>query len=471
MVFFYFYSKKRPPFGKRLPWRDLSGYDGFEENGTLCFAMERKGSKMVDTNERTVLRGLARQVDELGRLPVMERRRELWRAHNDLERVRPLIAVFPEGSWNELLPEESLVCKNEEARSIERDLRSRLYYHTGICDDAVIERTFKVRKLIDGLPGGTIDLWVDWGVPLRRTESSASKGAYGFDPVIHTMEDVKKIRTPVLRYREKETLEQLERMQDLLGDILDVRLCGVDYVAFHIMYYYTHMRGLEQMLYDLYDEPELFHAIVDRLEQGYHSIVDQCEELGLFERNDNGTYQSTGGFGYTSTLIPPDFDPAHVRPSDLWACAEAQEMAPVSPDQTEEFCMQAERRLLRRFGRNGYACCEPVQDKLPYIRQIHALRRISVSPFADIEACARQLKDEYIFSWKCSPFLVCGPVFDEDEIRAYFRKYLPVLKEHGCHVEMILADTHTCHGEPERFLRWTALAREAIAEVYGCKAD
>lgn len=181
------------------------------------------------------------------------------------------------------------------------------------------------------------------------------------------------------------------------------------------MYYYTHLRGLEQMMYDIYDEPELFHALVGILERGYQSIVDQCENQGLFHRNDNGTYQSTGGFGYTSTLLPPDFDPDHVRPCDMWACAEAQEMAQVSPEQTEEFCISAERRLLARFGRNGYGCCEPVQGELPYIKQIHALRRVSVSPFADVDACARELKGDYIFSWKCSPFLVSSPDFSQDD--------------------------------------------------------
>ena len=422
---------------------------------------------MINAKERALLRELARQVDEIGRLPVMDERRELWRAHNDLEPTRPLIAVFPEGSWRELLPADALACENEEARSIEQDLRSRIYYHTHIQDDAVVERTFKVRKQIDGLPGGTIDLSIDWGIPIQRRAATVEGGSYGFVPVIEDMEDLKKIRTPQLVYREKETLEQLARMQDLFGDLLDVQLCGVDYVAFHIMYYYTHLRGLEQMMYDIYDEPELFHALVGILETGYQSIVDQCENQGLFHRNDNGTYQSTGGFGYTSTLLPPDFAPDHVRPCDMWACAEAQEMAQVSPEQTEEFCISAERRLLARFGRNGYGCCEPVQGELPYIKQIHALRRVSVSPFADVEACARGLKGDYIFSWKCSPFLVSSPDFSQDALRTYFRRYLPVLKEEGCHVEMILADTHTCHNEPQRFPIWVRLAREAVQEICG----
>lgn len=50
---------------------------------------------MINKKERLLLRELARQVDEIGRLRIMDERRELWRAHNDLEPTRPLIAVFP----------------------------------------------------------------------------------------------------------------------------------------------------------------------------------------------------------------------------------------------------------------------------------------------------------------------------------------------------------------------------------------
>ena len=53
--------------------------------------------------------------------------------------------------------------------------------------------------------------------------------------------------------------------------------------------------------------------------------------------------------------------------------------------------------------------------------------------------------------------------FDETRIHNYIRHALDVSR--NCVIEMILKDTHTCQNRPERFDRWTAIARE-LAESY-----
>ena len=202
----------------------------------------------------------------------------------------------------------------------------RIIAHELIDDDSVVERAFKVHKIIDGLPGGAIDLDVDWGIPLNRKPSgNGEEGAYAFSAALERPEDLDKLRAPRLKYRETETLRELDAVQALLGDILDVKLVGVDRVSFHIMYFYTGFRGLETMFYDLYDEPELAHRIVRFFADGYRSIVDQCLEQNLFSLNSDGTYQGTGGFGYTRELPAPGFDGVFLRAQDLWASAEAQD--------------------------------------------------------------------------------------------------------------------------------------------------
>jgi hypothetical protein len=423
---------------------------------------------MFSRHDAERIRALARRVDEIARLPVMESRRAAWVAHNDLESRRPMTVVFPEGAWSELLPEAALMCEAEAARGIERDLRMRILAHELIDDDSVVERTFKVHKVIDGLPTGVIDLEVDWGVPLRRTASASGHGgAYAFKSVLGGPEDLEKLRVPRLVYREAETAQKYDAMQALLGDILDVRLTGVDFVSFHIMYFYTGFRGLETMFYDLYDEPEFAHRIVRFFADGYRSIVEQCLEQRLFTLNNDGTYQGTGGFGYTRALPAEGFDGEQVRARDLWANAEAQELAPVSPAQTEEFAIRYERELLAPFGLNAYGCCEGLHDKMADVKRIPNIRRISVSPFADIERCAEQLKGDYIYSWKPNPVHVSGLDFNEAEIRKYLNRAMRAFRAHDCVPEMILADTHTVKNEPWRFTRWVALCREAVGDWYG----
>jgi hypothetical protein len=90
------------------------------------------------------------------------------------------------------------------------------------------------------------------------------------------------------------------------------------------------------------------------------------------------------------------------------------------------------------------------------------MRRISISPWADVERCAEKLGGDYIYSWKPMPAHLVGD-FDEARIRDYIQHTLEVTQ--GCVIEMILKDTHTCQHEPHRFTRWTEIARE-LAQAY-----
>jgi hypothetical protein len=148
----------------------------------------------------------------------------------------------------------------------------------------------------------------------------------------------------------------------------------------------------------------------------------------------------------------------------MWASAESQEMAPVSPAQHEEFAMQYERRLLSKFGLNGYGCCDGLHDKMEHVMAIPHIRRISISPFADVSVCAQKLKGDYIYSWKPNPVYLSNPTFNPESVREYMAQTIDLTKE--CVVEIILADTHTCHNQPERFTQWVKIARELVWKYY-----
>jgi hypothetical protein len=163
--------------------------------------------------------------------------------------------------------------------------------------------------------------------------------------------------------------------------------------------------------------------------------------------------------GYTDELPAAGFDPGRVRPRDLWASAEAQELAQVSPAMHAEFSTAYEKRLLAPFGLNGYGCCEDLTLKLGDVFMIPNIRRISISPFANVDKCAEKLGRRCIFSWKPNPAHLVGR-FDPEALRAYIGHTLQVAR--GCVLEMILKDTHTCENRPERFTEWTRIARELV---------
>ena len=142
---------------------------------------------MFTSHDRNMLRSLAQQVAEIADLPVQAERRELWKKHNSLQPVRPMILLFPEGAWEELLTGADLACEAEPARSIEWSLRSRLYYHQHFQDDTVIEKEWIVHKAIHS---------TGWGMTGNHILSNEARGAWKFDPVIKDPADLKRLRFP-----------------------------------------------------------------------------------------------------------------------------------------------------------------------------------------------------------------------------------------------------------------------------------
>ena len=407
---------------------------------------------MISAQDRRTLRDLAKQVAFIAALPIQAERRQIWKKHNSLQPTRPMILLFPEGSWEELLTEKDLSCDEEEPRLIETALRRRIYYHDHLDDDTVLEKEWIVRKMVRNS---------GWGLEARTIPSTTARGAWKFDPVILEPSDLDKLRFPEIVYDEQATMEKLAEAQELFGDILDVKLKGVDHFAYHLMCQYSNWRGLEGMMMDMYLQPQMLHDAMAFLQEGHRRILQQTVDQNLLSLNNDSAYHSSGGNGYTDELPESGFDPARVRPRDMWASAESQELAQVGPKQHAEFALFYEKPLLEPFGLTGYGCCEDLARKLDDVFTIPNMRRVSISPFADVDACAEQLKGDYIFSWKPHPAHLVG-AFDEERIRNYIRHTIATGRQHGCVLEMILKDTHTCQNQPERFDRWTQIAREEV---------
>jgi len=415
---------------------------------------------MTSQHDRLILRDLAKRVAEIAELPEVAGRKELWKKHNSLQPLRPLILVFPEGAWGEMLPPSVFQCEDEAARGMEFMLRMRIYTYEHFHGDDIIEKEWVVGKMIRH---------TGWGLEAQRHPSTAERGAWAFEPVIKEPADLKKLRFPEVSYDEEATMRHLTEAQELFGDILDVKLKGVSHISFHLMSLYTGLRGLEEVMLDMYEEPQMLHDAMAFLEEGHRNLVKQYIDLNLLSLNNDVTYHNSGGNGFTDELPLPDYNPEHIRPCDMWASAEAQEMAQVSPEQHAEFILPYEKRLLEPFGLTGYGCCEALDRKLDDVFTIPHLRRISISPFADVDVCAPKLQDKYIFSWKPHPAHLVGG-FDAEFVRDYIKHTIEVTQANNCVLEMILKDTHTCDHHPERFDQWTQIAWELVQETAAAKA-
>ena len=366
-----------------------------------------------------------------------------------------MMLVFPEGSWCELLPDAALRCADQDARKIELELRRRIYGWEHFHDDTVVEKNWVVSKMVKNS---------GWGLEAQWIPSPEARGARHFDPVIKSPADLAKLRFPEISYDAPASRRSFDEIQDLFGDILNVTLAGVKRMSYHLMSQYTALRGLEEVMMDMYAEPQMLHDAMAFFEEGHRRILQQYVDQHLLEFNNDNTYQNSGGNSYTDELPLPDATPDRVRPQDMWASTEAQEMAQVSPEHHAEFILQYEKRLLMPFGLTGYGCCDDLTRKLDNVFTIPHLRRISISPWSNVEACAEKLNGDFIFSWKPNPAHLVGR-FNDSAVREYIRHTIEAARRNGCVLEMILKDTHTCEHHPERFDRWTQIARQLILEA------
>lgn len=435
---------------------------------------------MIENKEREVVRELAKKLRELANQPIMEERRKLWYAHNDLKTDQPVIDCSPEGAWREAIPPESLVCQNEALREIEWTLRARIYRAEVINDDVPAETRWDCRKIISDTGWRTADseahnAFTNESVhvptistinPFWRHDFRFDATAAEFEPLIEDLENtdqIYKLIPPKVVYDEESSKRLLELHQDLLGDILDVHWTGNTYIAFSWMETYTKIRGYENALFDLYDYPDEMHELLRILEKGYLDLYQQELDMGLLEMNNGCQYNGTGGYGYTNDLRAPA-PGEKLTFKNLWAYAESQEFVSVSPEMTREFAIDYEKRLLSNFGLSSYGCCDNLEKKLPDVLSIPNIRRISVSPWADVASMRDQIGMKAIFSCKPNPSYVTSG-WDEDFMRDYTMKLMQDGK--GTPFEIILKDTHTIQNDPERFRKWTDLCRECIAKVYG----
>ena len=407
---------------------------------------------MIVPDERAILRDLAKKVAEIAQLPIQQERAELWRLHNDLKPVRPMVLIFPEGAWREMLPESELRTTDRWARGLEADLRRRLYYHEHMpWDDNVIEAV---------MPCGVAVRDSGWGLTAQRTLPEQPTGAYHFEPVIKTEADIEKIKPPQISVDHAATERHFHMLSELFGDILTIEKRGHAYNGFAIMDTFASWRGLDQMFWDLVDRPQWVHQVMEKM---YQCMVIRHEAViasGAATLNNRNHYTGSGGTGYTRQLPQAGFDGVHARSKDLWAHATTQMFSEVSPAMHEEFALQYERKYLARFGLSCYGCCEPLHHKLNIVKTIPNLRRVSISPWADIRKSAEGLGNRYIYSYKPNPAIVAGESWDPEAVRKGLNEFLSVTK--GCVVEIVMKDTHTCRDKHHRMWEWTRIAKEAV---------
>ncbi|HRA66366.1 MAG TPA: hypothetical protein PL187_10120 [Caldilinea sp.] len=406
----------------------------------------------LTTKERQLLRTLAQQVAELAARPIEAEKRDLWRRHNALQSTRPVIFCDPENGWHEIIRPEQLACENELAREWEFRLRREIFWGTQMCDDRVIVPFFDVAHVATES---------DWGMHETRVGGQHG-GAYTWDPPLKEYADLLKLRFPTIAVDAAATQQRAALADEILGDLLTVRVKTLWWWTLGMTWTLVNLRGMMQIMYDMVDAPDELHQVMAFLRDGHLAKLDWLEQEGLLSLNNDGTYVGSGGFGWTDDLPQPDFI-GRVRTCDLWGFGESQETVGVSPKMFAEFVLPYQLPILSRFGLNCYGCCEPLDQRWEYVKQIPRLRRVSVSPWSNRALMAERLGANYILSMKPNPADLARDSFDEEKVRGILRADLRATRD--CRVEVIMKDNHTICNDPHRVVRWVQMAREEAEKL------
>ena len=402
--------------------------------------------------DTTILRDLAQRYIEVCSDPVQDERRELWRRQNSLQGERPLIYVRA-FAWREM-PDAAGQCADPFFRQYEDFLRHQLFWHS-IGDDSIFEPWVTVPATY---------VCTGWGVTTPRRYSDQPTGAFKVAYPLRDRADIEQLRVPWHEIDEAATAAQVERLQEAIGDIITVNVDrGPAYRMWtgDISTDLGYLRGIEHFMLDMGDHPSWLQRLAQFLSDGVlktHEEAEQAGDWGLCAHQNQA-------MPYAHELADPAANANGVPRSQLWAYMAAQEFTGVSPAMHDEFLLQYQLPILGKFGLVAYGCCEDLTAKIGMLRQIPNLRRIGVSPFADVAECAEQIGREYVLSYRPSPADMVSYDFNPDRIRSILKRDL--LASRDCFVDITLKDVETVQGDPTRAHRWVAITRRVIDEVYG----
>jgi hypothetical protein len=406
---------------------------------------------LFQPEERELLRALAKEVAALAARPEEKEKAEMWTKLNDLEPVRPLVFCDPENGWNEIITQEDLQCTDQLARVWEMNLRKEIFWGSKMKDDRVIEPYFNVVYSYDDS---------EWGVAQNVVgeEGQAGGGSVRWEPAIENYEeDFEKLSFPKITVDYEQTDRTLDLAHEIFDGILTVRLRGIWWWTLGMTMDYVYLRGLQNLMMDMYDDPDGVHKMMKFLSDGTLHKLGFLEKNGLLSLNTEGTYVGSGGFGWTKELPQPDFD-GKVRTMDMWGFTDSQETVGVSTEMFAEFIFPYQKPIQERFGLNCYGCCEPIDPRWEVVKNVPRLRRVSVSPWADRSKMAEYLGRNYVYSMKPSPTPLAAHAIEEGAVRTTLRDDLRKAKE--CQVEIMMKDNHTIGGNPENVINWTRIAKE-----------
>lgn len=411
-------------------------------------------------NDEKVLRELARAYWAVAQDERNEEKRKLHRAVNDLEMIRPVVLI-DELPWHEMNKDDKLTlrCEDPYLRQIEWHLRTILYRNEYFPVDMIVAPYIGISKCIHSTGIG-----ITVKEHILSTDQRNHIVAHEYIDQLETEEDLAKLHDPVITYDKEETMKRYNKVGEVIGDIIPIRLKGIDYLTNHTWDDIAMYRGVTPLLIDLIERPEFMHQVTERLTQIKLSEMAQYEALGLLDEDPQSLHCTP-----ILTKDLPQKESAYQEKrtrKDVWGRGTAQIFASVSKEMHEEFDIEYMKETIGQCGLVYYGCCEPLDKKIDIVEKIPNLRKISITPWADVEVAAQAINRKYVLSSKPNPASVAVSKLDEEALKKEIDQILKACKRHECSCDIVLKDISTCGNRPENIFEWAQIVMERVNRLY-----
>ena len=423
--------------------------------------MHKKAYPMTSKDSER-LRNLAGRYAELATGEVMDQRREKWRLHNGLQERTVPFQIEDNGSYfDDLTP--PLECEDAHCRNLEAQLLHRLTAYERIDDDRIIPNRFVV----------------DWCTStteacdeLKLTRADNGHGStLGYEtnkPIQNIDADLGKLKKRTMTLDREETDRRLRVAEEAFAGLLPVVVGRVSSAySSGITNKAVHLMGMQALYLEMAMNPEAVHRLFGFLAEDNLALGQWEEDQGLLTLNHDGNQGYCSGSGlYSDETSQADGDP--VVSTDRFGYLESQESAGISAAMFDEFLMPHLTKLAAKFKLLHFGCCEAVHNLMPILERLPNLRKVSVTPWCDLDILVANCSKNVIWSRKPVPLKLCGTTFAPDDLQEHFQETLDAGKDHF--VEFVYRDTNTLTGAmADRIAQTCAMIRTLTGHPEGSR--
>lgn len=402
----------------------------------------------------SIIRALAKDYYDHAREGVNLKRRDLHRQVNDLTSERPVVLIN-ELPWVEMNfnGDLTLHCKDPRLRSYEAYMRRQLFQYKYFPCDMILTPYLSIHKIIKE---SAIGIGIEEEIIAQSDGNHIVSHDY-HDQLANTR-DLHKIIMPKIEYDKASTLDNYNFIGSILGDILPVKIKGLNYFNVVTWDDISRYRGVTPLLLDLIDRPDHTHKIMRRLTDIAVHRLESYEALGLFDTDPTDLHCTP----IENSTLHPLSEKGPVTRRHIWGRGAAQILASVSGPMRDEFDITYMQETIGQCGLSYYGCCEPLDKMIDVVEQLPNLRKISITPWANIDIAAEAIGSRYVLSSKPNPASVAVPHLDEKNLRKELLKILDAGRRHHCHMDLVLKDISSAHHNPQNIIKWSEIAMDLV---------